>query len=456
MSDDQGWGDVGYNGHPILKTPNLDAMAQEGIRFDRFYAAAPVCSPTRGSCLTGRHPFRYGVFWANIGRLPREEITLAEALKQQGYKTGHFGKWHLGSLTQTVKDGIKGGPKNLEEYSPPWENGFDVCFSNELGGPTYNPTVWCKGEYRTNTYRYFMDRPVEEGEDIDTPGCYEWPSAFWLGPGQKATENLAGDSSEIIMDRAIHFIDQESKAANPFLAIVWFYSPHSPIAASDKHREPYKNLSIEEQHWYGCLTAMDEQIGRLRSRLKDLGIADNTMLWFCSDNGPSWIHDYNSAGPFRGKKGTLYEGGVRVPATLMWPAKIKRPHTIDAPCCTSDIYSTIQAIVGFRVKNQPDPSDGVNLMPMIEGRATKRQSPIGFQTIGHDDVPLKSQCALIDNRYKILREEDGPYRLYDLKEDPGETRDLAKEKPLMAEEMRRTLERWIQSCKNSNEGKDYR
>ena len=119
MADDQGWGDVGYNGHPFLKTPNLDAMSKAGLRFNRFYSGAPVCSPTRGSAITGRHPYRYGIYFANVGHLRKQEMTLAEALKTRGYTTGHFGKWHLGTLTNDIPDGRRGG-RQEEHYAPPW------------------------------------------------------------------------------------------------------------------------------------------------------------------------------------------------------------------------------------------------------------------------------------------------------------------------------------------------
>lgn len=461
MSDDQGWGDVAYNGNPIVQTPYLDDMARECLRLDRFYSAAPVCSPTRGSCLTGRHPYRYGIPWANEGRLPREEVTLAEALKQAGYRTGHFGKWHIGGLTTTVKDGIKGGPGHPEEYSPPWENGFDVCFAQELGGPTFNPTVWGQGEYETDSYEYFMQRPVKAGETADMPGVYPWPSVFWTGPGQIATDNLGGDSSRVIIDRAIAFIEQEIKANNPFLSVIWFNTPHSPIAAGDEHRRPYLNLSIEEQHWYGCLTAMDEQIGRLRTRLRELSIAENSIVWFCSDNGPSWIHDYNSAGPFRGKKGTLYEGGIRVPAVVEWPAKIKVPRAVDIPCSTSDFYPTFLAAAGCRVVRQPLPIDGINLLPLIEGDMTERPSPIAFQSPAKAAGtwrmdPASKQLALSNNRYKLYSGDGGKTcALYDLVNDKGETTDLAKEKPELVKAMRAALGKWVQSCERSSAGKDY-
>ncbi len=455
MSDDQGWGDVGYNGNPIVKTPHLDAMSKEGIRFDRFYAGAPVCSPTRGSCLTGRNPYRYGVPLANVGSLPSEEVTLAEALKGIGYRTGHFGKWHLGTLTKTEKDGVQGGPDHPEHYSPPWENGFDVCFSNEAGIPLYNPYTQPRGLNGEKTL--IMDRPVEKGERGD-----KWRSIYWEGPGKKVTDNITGTNSRIIMDRAVNFIKNETTANNPFFSTIWFHTPHSPVIAGERHRSLYSDLPMKAQHWYGCLTAMDEQIGRMRAVLEQLGIAENTIIWFCSDNGPSWIHDYNSAGPFRGEKGTLYEGGIRVPATLVWPSKISQSVVTDIPCVTSDFYPTISEITGFNVSNQPLPIDGVSLLSLINGEMKERPSPIGFQSemdpFERDVKAFESaeQLSLIDNRYKILSLDNGKsYRLYDLLSDPGETTDLSEEQPYTANRMVKTLEKWIESCRNSNAGKDY-
>ena len=141
MTDDLGWGDPGYNGNQIIKTPNLDDMASGGLVFNRFYSSSPVCSPTRGSCLTGRHPYRYGIFGANTGHLPKEEITLAGILKGKGYRTGHFGKWHLGTLTKSIKDSNRGGIDGGKHYAPPWEHGFEVCFSTEAKVPTYDPML---------------------------------------------------------------------------------------------------------------------------------------------------------------------------------------------------------------------------------------------------------------------------------------------------------------------------
>ena len=141
MCDDLGWGDVGFNGNKVIKTPQLDKMAAKALRFSRFYSASAVCSPTRASCVTGRNPYRVGVPTANAGHIRSEELTLAELLKKRGYTTGHFGKWHLGTLTKTIKDANRGGPKGVAHYAPPQDHGFDACFSTESKVPTYDPML---------------------------------------------------------------------------------------------------------------------------------------------------------------------------------------------------------------------------------------------------------------------------------------------------------------------------
>jgi arylsulfatase A-like enzyme len=429
MADDLGWADPGFNGNKIIKTPNLDAMAEAGLRFTRFYSAAPVCSPTRGSCLTGRHPYRYGITFANVGHMPKEEITLAEALKTQGYTTGHFGKWHLGTLTKTEKDSNRGGPRGTKHFSPPWENGFDVCFSTEAKVPTWDP----------------MKKP----ETNQHYGTY-----YWREDGTKATENLEGDDSRIIMDRVVPFIRNAAKQKKPFLAVLWFHTPHLPVIAGTKYRKMYSQYSEDEQHYYGCVTAMDEQMGRLRKELRELDIANNTMLWFCSDNGPEGKDSRSgrtrgSAGFLRGRKRSLFEGGVRVPALLEWQARIKGDRVTEIPCCTSDYFPTALDVLGINIKGQPQPIDGISLLPLIEGKMTKRSAPIAFES--------GSQLSLTDNRYKIYSNNKGKsYMLFDLIEDPGEKKDLTAEKPQILQSMKATLEKWRKSCKDSLAGKDYK
>ncbi len=438
MADDQGWGDTGYNGHPILKTPNLDAMASSGLRFDRFYAGAPVCSPTRGSALTGRHPYRYGIYTANTGHMRDGEVTLAEALKTQGYTTGHFGKWHLGTLTRETVDGRRGGRERTKEhYSPPWECGFDEAFSAEVQMPTWNP----------------MQNQA-------------FPSKYWIGEEEYAKDNLDGDDSRVIMDRAIPFIQRAVESQTPFFTVIWFHAPHEPVVAGPKYREMYKAHSEGEQHFYGCVTALDEQVGRLRKELRNLGVADDTMLWYCSDNGPEGRDTTTgrrrgSAGPFRGRKRSLFEGAVRVPGILEWPSKIRQARTTRLPCSTVDYFPTVLATLGFEMKGAPEPRDGVNLVPLIDGTMTRRPKPIGFQTPGgvdQESARLGSpDHSLIDNRYKLLSYLDGQREdmLFDITVDPGERYNLIDELPEVAKAMRATLAEWDASCARSDAGADY-
>lgn len=424
MTDDQGWGDTGYNGHPVLKTPTLDAMARAGLRFDRFYSGAPVCSPTRGSAMTGRHPYRYGITFANVGHLPPEEITLAEALKTQGYTTGHFGKWHLGTLTRTEKDSNRGGPRGVRHYAPPWAHGFDVCFSTEAKVPTWDP----------------MHRP-----GTDKP----YGTAYWTGPETKATENLAGDDSRVIMDRAIPFIRDAARQKTPFLAVIWFHTPHEPVLTGESYLKLYEGTGSEkERHYWGCLTAMDEQMGRLRDELRRLGVAGNTMLWFCADNGPEHRTGPGSAGGLRGRKRDLFEGGIRVPGLLEWPARIPRPRATAVPCSTSDYFPTVLAALGFRMKGQPEPLDGVDLVPLIDGQMDERPRPIAFES--------RNQVALVDNRWKLLTRDKGKsWMLFDLAADPAEKEDVAAAHPDVVARMKETVEAWRASCRDSRAGKDY-
>ena len=445
MADDLGWGDTGYNGNLIVKTPCLDQMAREGLRFDRWYAGAPVCSPTRGSCLTGRHPYRYGIFFANRGHLPRKELTLAEALRAAGYATGHFGKWHLGTLTAKVKDSNRGGPKGASHYSPPWDNGFDTCFSTEAKVPTFDPMR------RPKTFR--------SGESLRfgwVPRAKKEPTLFygtryWTGPDQPVTEGLEGDDSALIMDRALEFIRRAVGSGKPFFAVIWFHAPHLPVSADERHRSLYQNRPLAEQLYYGAITAMDEQVGRLRAALRKLGAAENTMLWFCSDNGPE-VRTPGSAGLLRGRKRSLYEGGVRVPGLLVWPAAVRAPRGVWTPCSTLDYAPTVLDFLGIQPADQPRPTDGVSLRPLIEGKVFTRPRPIPFESGG--------QVALIGERFKLcgLKAKNGSFRyaLYDIERNAREDQDVASAHPDVFERMRRELEAFRASCRRSLSGADYR
>lgn len=446
---------MAYNGHPTVQTPHLDAMSTEGVRLDRFYAAAPVCSPTRASCLTGRHPSRVNIPWAGDGHLPHEEVTLAGALKQAGYTTGHFGKWHLGQLSKTLKQSEFPVPADPAYYSPPWVHGFDECFSTESMVPTYNPYYHDCGPIGSDDYRLIMDRPVEFG---DTSGI-RWNGVYWTGPGQIMDENLPGDDSSIIVDRALRFMEGAIEAKQPSFSCIWFHSPHTPVVAGNDMRALYPQLSMREQHWYGCLSALDLQVGRIRAFLREKGVAEDTLLWFCSDNGPSYAHELGSAGPFRGKKASLLEGGIRVPGIVEWPSRLPNGRVVEAPISTSDFYPTLTQLVGVDVENQP-PLDGVDVFPLHTGDQDRRQSTIGFQSpVPREDSlcdPNYLQMAWSDDEYKLLSLTNGEtWELYALNEDPGEESDLSREQPERVNRMKASLQHWQESCRQSAAGADY-
>lgn len=442
MADDLGWGDVGYNGNTIVKTPHLDQMAATGIQLNRFYAASPVCSPTRASCLTGRHPYRVKIPWAGDGFIHSNEITLAEALKTAGYATGHFGKWHVGGMSETMKQSYFPGPPTT--YSPPWENGFDVSFSTESMMPTFNPYYQVGGEFGSKEYKYIQDKPISLGQKS---GGFKWRDYYWTGKDTYIEDGIEGDDAELVMSKALDFINDQANTKKPFLSLIWFHNVHTPVASGDKHRKLYKDLSMEAQHWYGNISAMDEQIGRLRKELKKLNISENTLIWFCSDNGPSYIHDLNSAGPHKGKKSELFEGGIIVPSIVEWPAQWPKAKVINTPMVTSDFYPTVLELLDIEMEGQPK-IDGENVLPVLSGTKDVRSNPIGFRSplpnrLNKQEVQNAEQLAWIGNRYKLITTDNREtYQFFDLEKDPGETRDLSAKHPELKHEMLLQLEEW--------------
>lgn len=438
MADDQGWGDVGYRGHPVLKTPVLDEMAATCLRLERFYAAAPVCSPTRGSVLTGRHPNRFGCFsWGHS--LRPQEVTVAEALRKAGYATGHFGKWHV-------------GPVRADSPACPGNSGFHEWLSSP---------------------NFYENDPLmsHNGKVVQTKG----------------------ESSQVAADAAIDFIHGCVKRKQPFLAVVWFGSPHSPHIATEEFRKMYADQPERLQHFYGEITGIDTAVGSLRDELRQLGIAENTLFWYTSDNGALKV---GSTGGLRGNKGNLYEGGIREPAIIEWPARIKQPRSSTVPCGTVDIYPTLLDIVGVNIGQQP-PLDGMSLVPLIEDRMESREKPLGFWVYPMRGIPTRSTAILqqmlaeekgeqpaakpapdpgnitkvfsvdelpghsawIDGRYKLHRKagKDGSVRfeLYNLEDDPQEKNDIADQTPEHVESMREELRTWQRSVIRSLNGEDY-
>ena len=426
MADDLGWGDLGVQGHPHLHTPHLDQLAADGARFTRFHAAAPVCSPTRASCLTGRHPYRADIPNANRGHLRAEELTLPSLLKDAGYRTGHFGKWHLGTLTKTLVESNRGGPRGSAHYAPPWERSFDACFSTEAKVPTFDPM-----------------------KDPKTGAPYG--THYWTGPGARATEGLEGDDSRVIMDRALPFVRRCADDAAPFFCVVWFHAPHLPCVASDADRARYREFGEATQHYFGCITALDRQVGRLRRTLAELGLADETMIWFCSDNGPEGKAGKapGSSGGLRGRKRSLYEGGTRVPAFAVWPGQIEAGARVETPACTSDYLPTIASWLQLPLPEDLE-VDGVDLRPALaaaaRGEASPRARPIGFES-ARMATWTADRFKLVVHLGRPVKAKGAPppverVELFDLLEDPLERSDVAAAHPEQVASMTHALGRW--------------
>jgi arylsulfatase A-like enzyme len=432
MADDQGWGEMGYQGHKDLKTPHFDDMAKSGLRFDRFYAAAPVCSPTRASCLTGRHPNRMGVFkWGHPMRTG--EITIAEALRKAGYATGHFGKWHLGSVRS-------------DSATCPGANGFD--------------------------------------EWASAPNFYENDPLF--SHNGKVIE-VKGESSLATMEIALRWIRKMAKGEKPFLAVIWFGNPHGPHQGVDEFMAPYKKEPKSLQHFYAEISGMDAAMGVLRKELRELKIHEDTALWYTSDNGGL---KPNSMGGLSGKKGNLLEGGIRVPAILEWPARIPEPRTTAMPCNTSDFYPTLLELAGAELPKDQPPLDGISLLPLIEGSGKTRGKAMGFWDYpaagrgrkaramlealrkeqqtgvikpapkeGHvaKQYPMKSfpgSAAWIDGDWKLLKTKSAA-KLFNLSKDPAEKNNLSNSHPEKVASMQKALLSWQRSVTHSLNGKDY-
>ena len=467
MGDDHGWEETGYNGHAYLHTPVLDEMAESGLRFDRYYAAHPSCSPTRGSVLTGRHPTRYGTFAPNWSIRP-EEITIAHLLRDAGYTTGHFGKWHV-------------GPVKTTSPTSPGAMGFDEWLSHD-NFFELNPTFSRNG-----------------------------------GPPTQ----LEGEGSAVIIDETIRFIEESVKSEKPFLAVVWFGSPHEPYSGLERDLALYDDLPARYadrtvtltsnltglpidrplgdvlRERYAEITAMDRAIGTLRSFLDGEGLRDNTVLWYSGDNGTpaSGLADT----PLRGLKGTMYEGGIRVPGIIEWPARISTSRVSDVPVVTSDILPTVATFAGLDVPTRP--LDGVSLVPLLDDGMPSRPSPIffwSFDTAGladrepvpYIDPALQSGTtplvklmngiptrvfenvhyraidtrdfdgprAVVDNDYKLVLDgsSGSGTELFDLRDDPGETINLATGKPGVVEALAQRLRQWQRSALHSLTGADYR
>ncbi len=419
MADDQGWGDTGYNGHPDLKTPNLDDLAKTGLRLNRFYTAHFNCSPTRASIMTGRSPSRMGTFTPG-SPIRAQELTVAKVLQSSGYATGHFGKWHLNG---------KNGDKNTTTIP-----GRAILAIDPLN-------------------------PGKMGFD-------EWVSAdnfFDLDPvlGRNGVpEKFTGDGSDVTTDEALKFIRRQAAANKPFLTVVWFGNPHVPHIALPADKALYAKLPESDQNYYGEITGVDRSVGRLRAALKELKLSDNTIFWYCSDNGGA--RGPNSTGQLRGQKGTMWDGGLRVPGLVEWPARITKPVVSELPCCTIDMYPTILEATGSVAQSQIQPLDGISLMPLFEGKMESRSKAIPFWAHKKD---MGGHAVLLDWPYKLHLNPAAPKAktdeklsatmLFDISKDPKETTDIAAKDPERVAKLKVQLQAWQGSVEKSLSGADY-
>lgn len=403
VADDMGWRDTGYSGNPDIKTPNLDAMARRGVRFDYFYAGQHICSPGRFAILTGRAPFRTGL--DGLGSMRKEEITIAKALKTVGYHTAHFGKWHLGHTATT-----------------PVKMGFDEA-------------IWRLGTF-------------DLGESLKVGDTKE------MVP-------LKGDTSVAVMELALDFVRKQAAAEQPFFVQVCFGSPHEPHIAAEEFKALYQDLPEKRRDFLGEVSGLDAAVGNLHAELKKLQVAENTIVWFTSDNGGITPQSKEPSG--KGKT-TI---GARTVALLEWPGRVK-PQQTSMPCGHIDIYPTLLDVIGITMPKQPL-VDGISLVPLLGGTMTERPKPMGFMLrrdkiaqIKLEDVDFigDTEGVWIDGKLRLVSHpaiDDEPARLalYDIFADPAFQNDLAAKQPDDVIRMRKALDEWRSSVRASFEGKDY-
>lgn len=419
LVDDLGWRDIGANGSTYYRTPNIDRLAREGVRFTDAYAACAVCSPTRAAVLTGKYPARLLLTdWLPNGRwdprsrlrsarfvrsLPLEEITLAEALREAGYRTASIGKWHLGG----------------EPFSLPEHHGFDL----NVGGNAHG-----------------------------APGDFFFPyEGNWAIPttGQRARWNVfrEGKAGEYLTDRiteeAVNFIRENRD--RPFFLYLPHYAVHTPLQAKPEVVAKYERVPEAERQgkpvYAAMVESLDDSVGRVMETLRELGLERDTMVIFTSDNGG--FYNATSNAPLRANKGAYYEGGIRVPLLIKWPG-VARPGTVSVePVTSTDLYPTCLAAAGL----PPRPHqhvDGLDLRPVLaEGKALGRSS-LFWHFPHYNDHPHSVPSGVIRRgEWKLIETFDpAGFELYHLAADLGETRNLAAAEPARLAELRRELEEW--------------
>ncbi|MBL9115366.1 MAG: sulfatase-like hydrolase/transferase [Verrucomicrobiaceae bacterium] len=383
LADDLGYGDLGCFGHEVIKTPNLDAFANEGARLTQCYSGSAVCSPSRSALLTGRTPHRNGVYtWITEQgevHLRKSEVTLPSLLRGAGYTTCHSGKWHL--------NGFFNDPRHPQ----PNDHGYDwwMATQNNAGPSHENPNNF-----------------VRNGEPV----------------GQ-----LMGYSAPLVVEEAVRWLSDKRDAQKPFFLAVWTHEPHYPIKSDPKYKALYSQLTddVQKEH-HANVTQMDDAFGMLMKALKERQLDQNTFIFFTSDNGPEGdgiqSPGRGSSGGLRGRKRDMHEGGIRVPGIARWPGKIAAGSVIETPVIGSDVFPTMLKAAGVEVPKDRV-LDGVDVTEVLMGRSTRVERPQPLYWRLH--MAPNAKMAMRVDDWKILANlELTEFELYNLKEDPAETNDL--------------------------------
>lgn len=438
LSDDLSYKDIGCYGQEIIQTPHIDALAERGMRFTQCYAGSAVCAPSRCALMTGKHMgharVRENFIRAKgatryIDSLRKDDLTLAEVLKSAGYKTGISGKWALGAA------GTEGTPL---------KKGFDYAFGymDQTQAHTYYPNMVFENDkvvripendgYDMTRVYDLMTCRYDEGKDkpvYDESGTY-------IPDGVK-DPSKAKNMHSLMSDAALGFIDRNHE--EPFFLYVAYTVPHGPIVTPSL--EPYTNAdfpSTRHKVWASMITDMDKDVGRIMDKLSDYGIEDNTIVVFASDNGYS-AHAYfgqekgeevpffNNRGPFRGYKGNLNEGGIRVPFIFSWPGVVEENSISHQPFSFYDLLPTFAEAVGTEV---PNGLDGLSILPTLSGDGTQEQHKYFYWEYAHEQ-------AVRYGKYKAYREHPAkPIELYNLEDDQMEAHDIASTNPDIIEEVK--------------------
>jgi len=390
ITDDQGYGDLGCHGNPVIQTPNLDRLYTQSIRLTNFHVG-PTCSPTRAALMTGHYCNRTGVWHTIMGRslLRKDEVTVADVFSAGGYRTAIFGKWHLG-----------------DNYPfRPQDRGFGEVLIHGGGGVGQGPDYW-GNDYFDDTY-------------------------FHNGKPKKFT----GYCTDIWFDEAMEFI--EANKERPFFCYIPTNAPHGPYNVADKYSKPYRDKGVDSRqaNFYGMITNIDENMGRLMHRLKQLGLEENTILIFMTDNGTSGSY----SGGMRGKKGSEYEGGHRVPCFIRWPSGgLTGVSDIDRLTAHIDLLPTLIEMCGLK-EPRGVKFDGDSLVQLLTGQDKSwpdRTLITDSQRIEHPEKWRKS--AVMTDRWRLINGRE----LYDIKADPGQKNDIADGQPQVVEKLRKAYEDW--------------